>query len=74
MKNINSFDEDPHPVLEVSENSGLQPLVEYFKKHSETITYIQHIKYCPEHSKYADLIRDMRGHSFSNMFRGWVGR
>lgn len=79
MKNTNVYDQDLNPVLEASTNSDLQPLVEYLeKKLSETLTvHPTYKKYCPDHSKYADLIadqiRDMGGNSFSNMFRGWVG-
>ena len=75
MKNTTVFDENLNPVLELSDNEDLEPLVKYLKqKFSEQLTNTDaYIKHYPEHEKYADLIakelRDMGGNSFANTFR-----
>lgn len=75
MKNTTVFDEDLNPVLELSDNSELEPLVGYLKeKYSEQLTDTDvYVKHSPNHEKYADLIakelRDMGGNSFANAVR-----
>lgn len=79
MKNTTVFDKDINPVLDISSDEDLAPLVEYLKtKLSETLTVHESYKlHEPSHSEYADLIakevRDMGGNSFANLFRGGEG-
>lgn len=79
MRNTTEFDQDLNPVLEIADNSDLQPLVEYLQqKYSEGLTSSEAYKlYAPNHNEYADLIakeiREMGGNSVANALRIFKG-
>lgn len=79
MKNTTEFDQDLNPILEIADDSDLQPLVEYLQqKYSEGLTSSEAYKlYAPNHNAYADLIakeiREMGGNSIANTLRIFKG-
>lgn len=79
MKNTTEFDQDLNPILEIADDSDLQPLVEYLQqKYSEGLTSSEAYKlHAPNHNAYADLIakeiREMGGNSVANAIRMFKG-